>query len=171
MKMNEVKIPEQFILSPFLKEDEKLPICIDIDFTEAIKITPLIFDLYDKLQIEALKPWEEKHKYIPIILESWKSTEPVIASLFENRDRKKALEPMKNMVLLFLMFLFWLNDRPVPALNGMNADLKDLKIKPVNVGERLDYILSIPNHYHAFIQLQQLFIELNKKYAVVKQQE
>lgn len=169
--MNETKIPEEFLLTPFFNEDDMLTIDRKMSFDDGIKTTPLIFDLYSKLQIEALKPWEEKHKYIPIILETWKVTEPMIVEMFEERDRKKALVPMRNMIKMFLMFMFWMNGRPVPTLYKINRHINELKLKPVNAIERIEYILSIPNHYHAFIQLQQLFIELKKKYAVVRQQE
>ena len=35
-------------------------------------------------------------------------------------------------------------------------------IKPINSGERLKFILSRMNNYHSFVQLTELFIEMEK---------
>ena len=37
-----------------------------------------------------------------------------------------------------------------------------LKIKPINIRERLDYIIQNPNKFHSFIQLSELFVEMEK---------
>jgi hypothetical protein len=164
--MVKVKIPEPFSLVPFFTEDDEICIEPSMKFEEILEIDPLLFDICAYLNVTCLKPWEEKDRYIPIILEHWSITEPIISEFFQGRDRASAMKPMKQMTKLFLAFLFWANEQPVPNLKNIIAEIGELKIKPVNIEERITYILSAPNHYHAFIQLKELFIELKKKYAI-----
>jgi hypothetical protein len=42
--------------------------------------------------------------------------------------------------------------------------LSDLQRKPVNCEERLLFVINKPTQYHSFVQLQQLFDELEKIY-------
>lgn len=166
--MKIVKVPEPFLLAPFFSEDEEVKTQLSVPFEKMIEIEPLIFDLYHYLEVDDLKPWQEKHKYIPKLLEQWQTTEPIIMKHFQVRDRARALLPMKQMIKLFIAFLFWTNTQPVPRLKNIINFIHELKIKPVNVEERISYILSAPNHHHAFTQLKQLFSEQQKKYAVSK---
>lgn len=167
--METVKVPEPFVLVPFFSEDEELPVDLKFSLAEALKRDPMLFDIYAYLDMNScLKPWEDRNKHLPILLEHWKKTEPSITKFFQDRDRIGAMKPMVKMTKLFLAFLFWTNNHPVPNLKNVVTSIHELNIKPVNVEERISYILSTPNHHHAFTQLKELFIELQKKYAVSK---
>ncbi|RXJ03991.1 hypothetical protein DS745_00950 [Anaerobacillus alkaliphilus] len=166
--MTGIKVPLSFLLPPFYEERIDVSLDLTASFEEIIDKEPLIFDILSELNEECLKPWEEKEKYIPSLLGKGKELEPMITNFFQMRDRAGALVPMKQMVKIFLAFLFWTNSQPVHNLVQIKDAVSDLKIKPVNVEERLSYILSAPNHHHAFTQLKELFVELQKKYAISK---
>ncbi|WNF38071.1 hypothetical protein RJD24_06490 [Bacillaceae bacterium IKA-2] len=170
--MTNVTVPESFLLAPYFQKDEIITTLTDDTFKLTLKKQPLLFDIYDQLQVDSqVKPWEKKYFYIPILIENWQETEPGIIELFKVRDRKQVLFPMKIMILTFIAMLFWTNGKAVPGLIKITDQVKKLSVKPVNVEERLEFILSIPNQYHAFTQLKTLFSELEKKYAVLKLKE
>ena len=50
--------------------------------------------------------------------------------------------------------------------------MEALQIKPINIRERVDYIVRNPNKFHSFIQLSEAFVEMEKlfrKHAVMNQ--
>lgn len=170
--MTNVIVPRAFLLPPYFQKDEIIITPADNSVKEVLLKQPLLFDIYEQLKIKSqLKPWEEKNQYIPILIENWREVEPSIIELFKARDRKQALLPMKKMILTFIAMQFWTNSKPVPGLLKISDKVKELTVKPVNVEERLEFILSSPNQYHAFTQLKTLFTELEKKYAVLKLKE
>lgn len=172
LKMTNVTVPEAFLLSTYFQKDEIITALADNSLKEVLLKQPLIFDIYDHLQVETeVKPWENKNQYISFLIENWQETMPSIIELFKARDRKQVLWPMEKMILTFIAMLFWTNGKPVPGLIKITDQVKELTIKPVNIGERLEFILSAPNQYHAFTQLKTLFSELEKKYAVLKLKE
>lgn len=113
-------------------------------------------------KIESLKPWEEREKCIPILMEQWEIIKEKLEDLFKKRDTKAASSLMKEGIGLFIQFLHWANGKPV-ALHP-EISFPDLPIKPVNVEERLSFLLSRPNVYHSYVQLVQLMVELEKGY-------
>lgn len=170
--MADFKVPELFLLPLFFEKNELITTFTQGTIKEALQQQPLLFDMHVQLQLlTQVKPWEEKDEYIPILVQNWKETEPIINKLFQARAQKQIITPMKKMILTFIAMLFWTNDKPVPSLKKLTNSIKELKTKPVNVEERLEFIISLPNHYHAFIQLRTLFTELEKKYAVLKLKE
>jgi len=76
------------------------------------------------------------------------------------KDGKTDQSMIKGISLLFLM-LFWVNRRPVNVAEWKGR-LPELEIKPLNVEERLSFIIKKPGAYFSYIQLEELFIELNK---------
>jgi acyl-CoA-binding protein len=170
--MLDFKVPEPFLVPPFFEKDELMTIFTQGSIKEALQEQPLLFDMHDQLQLPSqVKPWEEKDEYIPILVQNWLETEPSINKLFEARNQKQVVIPMKKMILTFVAVLFWTNGSPVLSLKKLTNQVKELKTKPVNVEERIEFVISNPNHYHAFIQLRMLFSELQKKYAVLKLKE
>lgn len=114
--------------------------------------------------VEAYKPWEHVHEHIPHLLEKWKEVEESCRIYFIERQAKRALEPMREGIALFFMMLFWIHDKPV-LLQDWPLHVDKLNIKPMNTVERLTFIMQGPARYHAFIQLSELFRELEKHYV------
>jgi hypothetical protein len=94
------------------------------------------------------------------LLEEWNQCKEQLAFLFKNRDSERAGPLMKRAILLFEQFLFLSN-----SLDKEKYSITNCKIKPVNVEERLDFILSRPKLFHSYKQLAELFAEQEKQFA------
>lgn len=114
--------------------------------------------------VEAYRPWEDSEKYAPILLKEWKKIKTECQTLFSERKTKQTLEPMKEGIALFFTFIYWIHNRPV-ELREWNQIVDVLPIKPVNLVERLAFIIQRPALYHSFVQLSELFHEVEKHYV------
>ncbi|WP_102263376.1 YpoC family protein [Mesobacillus jeotgali] len=97
---------------------------------------------------------------VTTILGEWEQCKNELDNHFRNRDSDKALPLMKRALELFEQFLV--------SSNSLSPDkywIKDCKIKPVNVEERLDFIISRPKLFHSYKQLAELFAEQEKQFA------
>ncbi|MGD6845103.1 YpoC family protein [Bacillus infantis] len=111
--------------------------------------------------IEALKPWEKGEEFFPVRIEQWKEVKASIGALHENRERTGLKELMRHAIGLFLQMLFWTNGQP--ARLDIPDEFINLSVKPANLNERLEFVLSRPLLYHSFIQLCELQAELEKQ--------
>lgn len=104
---------------------------------------------------------EQIEASIQKLLQNWNQSKTELEDLFEKRESEQALAVMRNAVELFIEFLY--------LSNGKGSDnkfnIEDCGIKPVNVKERLDFVVSRPQLYHSYIQLSELYAEQNKQYA------
>lgn len=98
---------------------------------------------------------------IILLLNRWLEVKQELTEVFESRESKRALEPMKQGIDVFQKFLFWSNGN---ELILEEKYIKELKWKPFNVSERLTFIKNRPNVYHSFIQLNELMNEQEKLY-------
>ncbi|MEK4668210.1 YpoC family protein [Niallia sp. FSL R7-0271] len=80
------------------------------------------------------------------------------------KDKDVTVRTVKTGVRLFLECLYWTNDSPVHLQKGLIAN--ELSVKPFNAEERLTFILSRPGGYHSYRQLDELFKELEKQFAI-----
>jgi len=136
-------------------------------FEEAMRTIPFIYEI-TKLEFrkeDATKPWEAgEHAVIHKVLKLWEEEQKVLNSLFEVRNRKEAQGPMMWSIVYFLNCLFWSNGQRVPGVTKLREKYHSLSIKPINVEERLEFIIQKPSHYHSYIQLSELFTEFKKQY-------
>lgn len=101
-------------------------------------------------------------RHLEEVFKQWNDEKDKIATSFRERNKQATLEPMKKQIANFLDALF--------EMNNLNSDDKvveqidKLEIKPINSKERLTFMIGSPNHYHSYIQLSQLFEELEKQY-------
>lgn len=114
-----------------------------------------------KEYIFAIKP--EIQEDILALVEEWKIVQEQLEVLYRNRDQKNSLEGMKKGISLFIQFLFWTNEQPIDP--NMPITLELLEVKPVNLEERLGFIISRPNLFHSYRQLSELMTEQEKLYA------
>lgn len=95
---------------------------------------------------------------------AWNDKVGEIGEFFQKRETKLAKEPMIEYTNIYISCLFALN-------HSREEEEKDLKViaqlerKPLNLLERLGFLIESPNHYHAFIQLKELFVEMLKMTA------
>lgn len=132
------------------------------DETEFNPQKPFIYEAAYFSHITSIRPWEHSENLITLLLQEWLGLKDHLQSIFEKRDRKTALLPMKKGISLFLEFLHWANEHPVVLSPEINFD--KLLIKPVNIKERLAFIMARPDLYHSFMQLVELMTEMEKGY-------
>jgi hypothetical protein len=106
---------------------------------------------------------DDPHEAIKQLLIEWGAVKNQLEILYKNRDQKNTLEGMEKGISLFIQFLYWSNDRQI--IGKESIPVEDLEIKPVNVEERLKFIISRPNLFHSYRQLGELMIEQQKLYA------
>ncbi|MDZ5473222.1 hypothetical protein SM124_16005 [Bacillus sp. 31A1R] len=125
---------------------------------------PFMYELAYYCNISMLQPWNSIEETIPCLIEEWKLLKDKVEQLFKMRNTKEVTEPMKQGIALFIQLLHWSNGLPV-CLSPIQYE--QLTIKPVNVKERLEFILSRPHLYHSFIQLVELMTEMEKQWFKV----
>ncbi|MED1085891.1 YpoC family protein [Bacillus mycoides] len=156
-----IEIPKEFRRVPFFKESaNSITYHTDQSFEEIIQNTYFIFDIERKYE-----PWNEIETSIPAVLNIWKSKHEEIAILFRNRKKQEAEGPMILFAAHFLSVIYWLNEQPVHSLNEMQVNTNKLEVQPVNFMERYSFIIKKPSNYHSYIQLVQLYIEIEKLYV------
>lgn len=164
-----ITIPPQLQSDYFFEHNTTVE--IDIEATknnEVLHINDLFpYELAYYAKIESYRPWKDAEITVLQLFNYWKPLSKTLAQLFEKRDRLNVQKPMKQGIALFIQCLFWVNDLPVIFYEQTIRD-NDLTWKPVNVIERLEFILHRPNFYHSFVQLNELMIELEKQYHIKK---
>jgi hypothetical protein len=121
----------------------------------------LIIPFLEELQLEV--PTENSSDSISLLLTEWNTIKAELEILYRNRDQKNTLHGMKKGIGLFLQFLYWSNDSHVKVKELKPLD--SLEIIPVNLDERLGFIINRPNLFHSYRQLSELMMEQEKLYA------
>ena len=97
------------------------------------------------------------------LLNEWGRIKAQLEKLFLDRDQKNVSDMMNKGIALFVQFLFWSNEKsgsqtePIP--------FHQFDFKPVNIEERLRFIISRPKLYHSYRQLSELMVEQEKLFA------
>lgn len=149
------------LLHPVLFADDYVVWQREDELTLSVK-EPFIYEAAYFSGLESLKPWEIGEVAISALLVEWTGVKEEIETQFAKRDRKGALPFMRKGLGLFLQFLHWANGKPTRIKPEIEYD--QLEIKPVNLKERVEFILARPNLYHSSKQLIELMDELEKGY-------
>ncbi|WP_332693219.1 YpoC family protein [Halalkalibacter lacteus] len=161
-----ILVPKAFRVFPFYEESTiEFPSTL-ATFKDICQEVPFYYDITGNI-----RPWEQKHDFLPIMFQWWCEEEMQLAKYYKQRNPLAAKEMMRTMLAVFIDSLFWLNDRKVDGIDDLQHSVNSLIHKPVNSVERLHYLLSEPNRYHTFVQLKALFSELRKLYAKMKVME
>ncbi|MGS2776288.1 YpoC family protein [Robertmurraya sp. GLU-23] len=99
---------------------------------------------------------------IQIGFREWKNIERQIEELIKIREKQETARLMDKGLSVFHEMLLLINNmEPIPD----NVSWKEVKIKPINVEERLSFIQGRRGSFHSYKQLVELFKELEKQYA------
>ncbi|SDL93789.1 YpoC family protein [Bacillus sp. OK048] len=112
-------------------------------------------------ELELVDSTVDVNEAIPLLAAEWNQLKGELETLYRNRDQKTTLDGMKKGIGLYIQFLYLSNDRQGKDLESFDS----LEIKPVNLEERLVFILSRPNLFHSYRQLSELMMEQEKLYA------
>lgn len=107
-------------------------------------------------------PWEHHTETVPLLFQLWKEKEVKLNTLHDKRERSDVKVHVIGGIALLLQAIFWMNQVPVRSLADWEKEISQLPEIPVNIEERLDFVMKKPELYHSFIQLQQLFTESSK---------
>lgn len=107
-------------------------------------------------------PRENCEKSIRELLLEWPLLKEEIRQAFTNRDKTSAVPLMRAGIDLFIEFLHCSNEQPTKVYPEINYE--QLLIQPVNMKERLEFIISRPSLHHSYMQLCELMTELEKSY-------
>jgi hypothetical protein len=121
----------------------------------------LILPFLEELEIES--PTGNVAEAVSLLLTEWKVVKTELEVLYRKRDQKTTHQGMRRGVGLFLQFLYWSNDKQVKIKELEPIDR--LEIKPVNLDERLGFIITRPNLFHSYRQLAELMTEQEKLFA------
>lgn len=106
----------------------------------------------------------ENNILISDTLKLWEKDKEILRSLFSSRDKENAKEQMEASITRFLHILYSFNNESIPNMENWQKSISGLKNKPINVEERLTFIVKKPDQYQSYIQLAQLFEEFTKQY-------
>ncbi|MED3562135.1 YpoC family protein [Bacillus xiapuensis] len=108
-------------------------------------------------------PGEYQSKELTSLILEWGKVKADLEKLYRVRDKQNINVRMKKGIDLFLQYLFCSNEMAVVRKGPFPLD--SLRHKPVNVSERLGFILKRPSLYHSYRQLSELFLEQEKLFA------
>ncbi|KWW11305.1 hypothetical protein AS888_01880 [Peribacillus simplex] len=115
-------------------------------------------------EVVSYSPWTKGAVHVKEVLEKWKQLDSECRLLFSERKAGQTLGLMKRGLSLFLTAVFWLHGRPV-VLSAWQEQMESFHTIPVNVAERLTFILSRPAFFPSYRQLSELFQEFEKQYV------
>jgi len=154
------RIHENFLKPPFYKEGNNE---IEND-SIMIKNKPFSYESLHLLEENSISSQEVRDRIIQEMFLQWKEESELLSGYFRLRNRIAALEPMLRGLANFISITTWLNDKILTNSNDLLNELDSLTMKPINLNERISFVLKQPDHYHSFIQLTGLFTELEKLY-------
>jgi hypothetical protein len=158
--MKKLQIPLEIYHPFFFSEKE---ICIGLS-EQSLGIGKNFYhELLYYNRIETERPWSSPARFLPLIQNEWGKVKPDIEDMHHQRKKAGINEAMIKGIGLFLQYLYWSNGKPV--------NIKDLpvfaniRIKPVNLEERVGFIVARPGLYQSYVQLCELMIEQEKHFA------
>lgn len=94
------------------------------------------------------------------IMEMWRQIKIELEELHRQRKKDALEETTKKAIHLFLQFLYLSNDKSFCFQEPLS--FTDLEMKPVNLIERLEFILARPSIFPSYVQLCELMEEQEK---------
>ena len=169
MNPQEISIPEVFSVKPFYKHGDTIILKQKyIDIEELWSCGNFSADIAHSQNICInVFPWLSPKETVQKALRLWKDnglTE--LNYYFKNRNRTSAKPVMLKYAAIYIQLSHWVNKEPVSALKNVSFTLSQFDYSPLNITERIEFILTSPDHYQAYKTLSQLYIESEKKWAV-----
>lgn len=161
----EYSIPKSFLREPFFngrKSFNKL----NFELPDILNKEPFYFDMLfsaGERDVNHKYPWESQENSLEIVFQLRKE---ILSNITREYSEKKRYdnEAILKCLSLLIAGLYWANSKPVTSLDPMVLGNSSITLKPINCQERLLFVVENRTKYHAFIQLQQLFDELEKIY-------
>ncbi|MET1249727.1 YpoC family protein [Sporolactobacillus sp. STCC-11] len=157
-----LNIPNSFRVAPFYKDQRMVE---HVSVPEQISFnTPFLYDLMYHHDPQLLErwPWQKSENYFH---DYWVEQKESLCELFHRREQKKARKPMILSVSAFIDQLYWAAGAPVNSLEHETViqKMQTIPSVPLNIEERLRFLLLHPDRYQSFIQLDEMEQEFTKK--------
>ncbi|WP_062198212.1 YpoC family protein [Massilibacterium senegalense] len=143
--------------SPFDQWGTKIKMDDTAQWDTILLLAPFMLD-----QLDGIAPWENPNAYLPTVFLSAQQKLQQAKECFQQRKKTEASKPLLFSLALFLDALFWMNHRRFVSLDDLSVIISSFQWKPINVVERVNFILQKPTLFHSSIQLEQLLDELIK---------
>jgi hypothetical protein len=95
------------------------------------------------------------------LIQQWNLLQVTLEARFRNRESKQAVPVMEQAIELFIQYIYMTNE----IGSSKSKFWAECDLKPVNLEERLQFIISRPGLFHSYKQLTELFTEQEKQYA------
>ncbi|MBM7577401.1 YpoC family protein [Jeotgalibacillus terrae] len=109
------------------------------------------------------KPWEEIERWTKLIKLEWETLSAEMRPLFEGHA-DQTYDSMVKGLSLFFTLLYWSNEQHI-SVSSWEEDLKKFEVSIMNAHERISFVMKRPAVYFSYIQLDEMFRELNKTSA------
>ncbi|WP_088035622.1 YpoC family protein [Evansella clarkii] len=165
-----VSVPPDFHLEPFYKAGDTAELKEDLHSIKEIWqngyfLSDIAF-IYNK-NGPLFTPWDNSEGVSKLAYGLWKEEgRQQLEDLFKVRNKTEARPLIIMYTAIYIQVMHWVNRQPVKSLQGVTETVSAFQYAPLNVSDRLQYIISSPNQFHAFITLNELYIESGKKWAV-----
>ncbi|WP_100402486.1 YpoC family protein [Bacillus sp. FJAT-42315] len=142
----------------------KHPLFFQEEMVTLVPSSSLVIPPYFIYELQGKEtPWRNPSYGLQMVQEAYQSMQPLIERSFKEKETE--VDPlMKTVIALFFMSLFWSNHDPV-VLNGWKEKVAVFNVKPLNVEERLSFVLARPFSYQAYRQIDTLMTEQQKQFA------
>jgi hypothetical protein len=171
--MSSVAVPKPFCIRPFYDPTSFIEIDDERGFLSGNYKPEFLF--YDdikrfiKKDTEELmnSPWNEPSSSLALARTRWNDNgKPLIKAFLKNRDRFNAKPLMIQYAAIYIQCNHWVDGKPVEDLHRIASIIQHMSYAPVNLEDRLNFILESAGHHHAFTALDQLYTESAKKWAL-----
>ncbi|MFA9556190.1 YpoC family protein [Evansella sp. AB-rgal1] len=162
-------VPQTFCSPPFYEKNSEITITKFASILESWKDGLFLMDIAFATNVfqDTENPWESPVESVQLAVQYWReSGKPTIEECFKKRDRNGAKPHMVKFLAIYIQVMHWAKGESVTSLDDISDKISSMSYAPMNVSERLQFILNVPNHHHAFTTLDQLFEESKKKLAV-----
>ncbi|MDV2580798.1 YpoC family protein [Alkalibacillus haloalkaliphilus] len=99
---------------------------------------------------------------------SWEEISTQVEELAETRQFKETKSYVLNYLGELKQIILLCNQIDSSDVIDNWYDFDQLQYAPINVGERLEFIETRCHHRHGYIQLNEMYKEMKKKYAIAK---
>ncbi|MFC5714263.1 YpoC family protein [Thalassorhabdus alkalitolerans] len=166
--MNDVPVPDPYCEAPFYSSSVTEVISLSVPIEEGIRKYPFYAEIRSIYRPVDHKPWTEVEKYVSFLLQEWKQEKGKLAALYQERKRAEASPFMVKQLANLISALWWANEKPVPSAKPsiLSKESERLHIKPFNIEDRLAFVFEAPDHHASFVQLKEMFDELEKRFKV-----
>lgn len=155
-----ILVPKAFCHPLFYETNDEIIIKNGVKAKEVLSMPPFYFDIV----ASELHLWESPEQVLPVIFQTWTDEKERVAPLFRKKNKEEARIQVIKWLAALLDSIYWTNHCPIKNVLNWQDEVKNLQIQPINSIERLNFIFENPHHYHSFIQITQLFLEVEKLY-------